>query len=60
MKKYLLQIIERNLENPLQAGPINSIEGDSMIELCSKFSLLIAEILIRIHKVEWKDDDIPF
>ena len=66
MRKYLLQIIERNINNPLQAGPVHSVEGDSLIEICSKIPLLIKDIQRFEEKRKSQDynthvnDDIPF
>jgi len=71
MRKYLLQIIERNINNPLQAGPVHSVEGDSLIEICSKIPLLIKDIQ-RFEEQRFEEkrksqdynthvnDDIPF
>lgn len=65
IKKFVLQIIERNDANPLQAGPIHSIEGDDLIELLSKLPLLIIEMQekkVKEQIKEWmaRHDDIPF
>lgn len=65
MKQYLLQLFKRNLENPLQAGLVESVEGDSLHEICSKIPLMINNIQQQIHDKEINeikriDDDIPF
>lgn len=61
MKKFKLMLYRSSEEIP--ASNIEVIEGDSLIEICSKFPLLIAQISERIMKEELAkviDDDIPF
>ena len=66
MKEYLLQLFRRNLQNPLQAGLVESIEGDSLYEICSKIPLMINNIQQQEHNEEliklnrMIDNDIPF
>lgn len=61
IKRFVLQIIERNEQNPLQAGPVNSVEGNDLVEILAKLPILILEIQARLEKKKsYIDDDIPF
>lgn len=52
MKRFVLNLWERNLDNPLHVGKLEVIEADSLFEICAKFSLLVMQMQRRINNEE--------
>lgn len=64
-KQYEIRIAVRSPYNHVKVIHSDEIEGDDMVELCSKVPLMIARAISALkeyedrHKVN-DDDDIPF
>lgn len=65
--RYTLQLIQTNPENTMEIRHIESIEGNSLIEIAAKIPFMIANQMRQEHEKEINeiksrpiDDDIPF
>jgi hypothetical protein len=64
--RYTLQLIRTNPENTMEIKHIESIEGNSLIEIAAKIPIMIANEMRKIQeeideiKSRPIDDDIPF
>lgn len=67
MKKYLLALHIKAIDGYMDLTKYHQfIEGDTLVEICAKFPLMIAQIMqddldeIRQEILNNQEDDIPF